>query len=114
MFTNQKLYIHSTDLLPHTQLFWLWTTGFCDGIEYKILDDHTRNSKYDEVDSPYDFVCDDIESNSIISLDWKGSGWYRMSDPAGSQMSEEPVPWYHCGTQFGGRAFKVENILKGT
>ena len=29
-----------------------------------------------------------------------------MSDPAGSQMSEEPVPWYHCGTQFGGRTFK--------
>ena len=27
-------------------------------------------------------------------------------------MSEEPVPWYHCGTQFGGRAFKVEKILK--
>ena len=37
-----------------------------------------------------------------------------MSDPAGSQMSEEPVPWYHCGTQFGGRAFKVEKILKGS
>ena len=80
--------------------------GVCDGIEYKILDDHTRNVKYDEVDSPYDFVCDGIESNSIISSDWKGPGWYRMSDPAGSQMSEEPVPRYHCGTQFGGRAFK--------
>ena len=91
---------------------WIFA-GFCDEIEYKILDDHTRNSNYDEVDSPYDFVCDDIESNSIISSDWKGSGWYRMSDPAGSQMSEEPVPWYHCGTQFGGTAFKVEKILKG-
>ena len=85
--------------------------GVGDGINYEILDDHTRNSKYDEVDGPYDYVCDDIE-NSNIALDWKGPGWYRISDPAGSQMPEEPVPWYHCGTQFGGRALTLASKVE--
>ena len=109
---NTICVIFSTILIMELEIDWSVLkphdifAGVCDGIEYEILNDHTRNVKYDEVDSPYDFVCDDIASNSIISSDWKGPGWYRMSDPAGSQMSGEPVPWYHCGTQFGGRAVK--------
>ena len=35
-----------------------------------------------------------------------------MSYPAGSQMSEEPVPWYHCGTQFGGKDLTLNKLLK--
>ena len=34
-----------------------------------------------------------------ISPDWKGPGWYRMGYPAGTMLSEEPVPYWHCNTE---------------
>ena len=30
--------------------------------------------------------------------DWKGTGWYRMVKPAGTQLPEMPPPENHCGT----------------
>ena len=36
--------------------------------------------------------------NEKTSPDWKGPGWYRMGDPAGTMLSEEPVPHWHCNT----------------
>ena len=43
----------------------------------------------------------DYKCNYYTSLDWKGPGWYRVVDPAGSMLAEsaEGIDEYHCGTQ---------------
>ena len=32
------------------------------------------------------------------SLDWQGAGWYRMVEPAGTRLPEEPPISHHCNT----------------
>ena len=44
----------------------------------------------------------DKTNNLKSSPDWKGPGWYRMKNPAGLQLSEEPIEPYHCGTSATG------------
>lgn len=46
-------------------------------------------------------TCDDENQMSQYD-DWKGTGWYRMVEPAGTKMTEAPVSSHHCGTMFPG------------
>ena len=41
-------------------------------------------------------ACD--KKRRINREDFKGPGWYRMMEPAGTKMPEQPPPRYHCGT----------------
>ena len=38
-------------------------------------------------------ACDSNDSG-----DFKGSGWYRMMEPTGNKMPEQPPPTEHCET----------------
>ena len=58
---------------------------------YNILDDPTRNSEYGSAD-----LCDNSDTHT--SPDWKGSGWYKISGSAGSQLPEQPIDPFHCGS----------------
>ena len=53
----------------------------------------TRNRNYG-----YGRHCDEEGHDE----DWKGPGWYRMMNPAGSKIPEKPPPVYHCGTAWPG------------
>ena len=53
----------------------------------------TRNRNYG-----YARHCDDSGNDE----DWKGPGWYRMMNPAGSKIPEKPVPYQSCGTTVPG------------
>ena len=72
--------------------------GVCD--EYFVLNDPTRNSEY-LGDS--DTSCDTLYSEIWqLDPDWQGAAWYRMAEPAGTTIPEEPVGYGHCGTSFPG------------
>ena len=62
--------------------------GSCD--DYFVLNDPTRNLNY----SGWDY-CDNLDK-SWASPDWKGNNWYRMAEPAGTTLPEEPVDINHC------------------
>ena len=34
----------------------------------------------------------------MVSPDWKGPGWYRITEPAGSRIPEFAPKWGYCGT----------------
>ena len=34
----------------------------------------------------------------VTSPSWKGPGWYKFSNPAGTQIANSLVPMYRCGT----------------
>ena len=73
--------------------------GSCD--DYFVLNDPTRNSEY--LNS--DFYCDRVGySSSYMSTspDWQGAAWYRMAEPAGITIPEEPVDMDHCNTYVTG------------
>merc|ERR1712241_1543996 len=77
------------------------TWNVCGDVEHNILHEADRNVENDR--GPQ--YCDKTsirESNSRNILksspDWKGPGWYRINNPAGSQLSEEVVEPYHCST----------------
>ena len=44
--------------------------------------------------------CDD--SSRYTSPDWKGPGWYKMDEAIGTQIPEEVVDSYSCGTNVAG------------
>ena len=69
--------------------------GSCD--DYFVLNDPTRNSEY-LYGSGY---CDDI-GYSFTSPGWQGAAWYRMAEPAGTTIPEEPVDQNHCNTDATG------------
>ena len=73
------------------------TLSYCNDIEYKLLDDSTRNSGY-ETPSESDDFCDNLEDNANESPDWSGPGWYKFEGSAGNMMPEYPVDTHHCGT----------------
>ena len=58
---------------------------------YNILDDPSRNSEYGSAN-----LCDNSDTHT--SPDWKGSGWYKISGSAGSQLPEQPIDPFHCGS----------------
>jgi len=66
---------------------------------YKTMNHKSRNVKHTAQHS-----CDktDWRIPGQTSPDFKGPGWYRMLPPAGVKMSEEPVPYYRCGSHFTG------------
>ena len=64
--------------------------GSCD--DYFVLNDPTRNSEY----LGYDY-CDQV-GVSYKSPGWQGAAWYRMAEPAGTTIPEEPVDQFHCNT----------------
>ena len=69
--------------------------GSCD--DYFVLNDPTRNSEY--LNS--DFYCDRV-GYSNRSPGWQGAAWYRMAEPAGTTIPEEPVELFHCNTDYPG------------
>ena len=42
--------------------------------------------------------CDNQDVDWADPGDWKGDGWYRMMEPAGTKLPEQSPPNYHCGT----------------
>ena len=68
--------------------------GSCD--DYFVLNDPTRNSEY--LGTAY---CDQL-GDSDKSPGWQGAAWYRMAEPAGTTIPEEPVDSNHCNTWFTG------------
>jgi len=59
-------------------------------LNYKELNSPTRKST-----SPTtSYKCDDRS----LSRDWKGTGWYRITGGAGTQLADTLVPQSHCGT----------------
>ena len=69
----------------------------CDDIDYMILDDSTRNVKWDG----FNGYCDSLFTYHT-SPDWKGPGWYRLQGDAGTQIPEEDIDSNHCGTAANG------------
>ena len=68
--------------------------GSCD--DYFVLNDPTRNSEYLGADYSDNFgYC-------FTSPGWQGAVWYRMAEPAGTTIPEEPVDMYHCNTNYPG------------
>ena len=61
--------------------------------DYQILNATTRNHSYGG-----GWACDGNDHDE----DWKGPGWYRMMDPAGSKIPEKPPSTFHCGTSTPG------------
>ena len=69
--------------------------GSCD--DYFVLNDPTRNLEY----LVSDMYCDNL-GFSYKSPGWQGAAWYRMAEPAGTTIPEEPVDVYHCNTRYPG------------
>ena len=44
----------------------------------------------------------DKENHRFISPSWKGPGWYKFVDPAGTKIATSPPKWKHCGTSATG------------
>ena len=65
--------------------------GSCD--DYFVLNDPTRNSEYLNIA----YYCDQVGMHST-SPGWQGAAWYRMAEPAGTTIPEEPVDSFHCNT----------------
>ena len=62
----------------------------CDDIEYNILDDFTRNVKYNN-DSALRYCDKTGHHQGNYGQDdpqWLGRGWYRMMHPAGTKIPE--------------------------
>ena len=69
----------------------------CD--DYFILNDATRNSEYGYSGG----YCDQVDYWQGASPDWKGPAWYRMKEPAGIAIPEEPVEaGWQCNAQISG------------
>ena len=71
----------------------------CD--DYFVLNDPTRNSEYLGSLFPY---CDQVDPSYNLqqSPEWQGAAWYRMAEPTGTTIPEEPVDSWHCNTEHPG------------
>ena len=68
-------------------------------VNYKELNSPTRRSSNAAfLNRPT--YCDD--RNAACSIDWKGTGWYRITGEAGTKLVDSPVDHYHCGTYVTG------------
>ena len=63
---------------------------------YKILDDSSRNilKKGDDVHYYHDLP------DRRESPDWQGNSWYRFKSPAGTKLSEDPLPIWSCTSYY--------------
>ena len=68
-------------------------------MSYQILNDAKRNVGYKTVGSAW--KCDK-DGYGSESPDWKGTSWYRMMEPAGTQIPEYAVTNQYCGTSTTG------------
>ena len=44
------------------------------------------------------YRCDQRGNDMISSKDWQGSGWYRIMEPAGTEIAQQVVTNHHCNT----------------
>ena len=65
--------------------------------DYQILNEATRNHKYRDVIN----ISDNIDPGCKPHEQWKGPGWYRIMEPAGTKIPEFP-PAPGCGTTYAG------------
>ena len=84
--------------------------------EYMVLDEEDRNNEHDGCydgqgykennkikDDDGKWICyDDREGNSFSSAQWKGAGYYRFMEPAGTILAEQAPGANHCGTNVTG------------
>jgi len=73
-------------------------------LDYQILNATSRNRNYG-----YGRHCDGSGNDE----DWKGPGWYRMMNPAGSKIPEKPPHIRHCGTYNPGWMYGVHPSQHG-
>ena len=76
----------------------------CD--DYFVLNDPTRNLEYlGYLGNAY---CDQVDPSYCMmyylqqSPGWQGAAWYRMAEPTGTTIPEEPVDSWHCNTEHPG------------
>jgi len=55
-----------------------------------------NNGRYDGAD--FETQCDSTVYTSYTSLDWKGEGYYRFQEPAGTMLPETFPGYGHCAT----------------
>ena len=67
----------------------------CD--DYNVLNDSTRKTSFYSEESK-DRTCDNIQIAQRLSPDWKGEGWYRVIEPAGTKLADTLLNDNHCGT----------------
>jgi len=75
--------------------------------EYNMMMDQTRSVNFGAGN------YSDYSGSESTSPDWKGAGWYRMFNPAGTQMPESPVGYDHCGGTKAGWLMGPHPILAG-
>ena len=68
--------------------------------DYKVLNEASRNENNDE----FQYYCDkeNDSGNPRPSPNWRGSGYYRLEEPAGVRIPTKPPSGKHCGTNFSG------------
>ena len=75
---------------------------------HNLLEDATRRYDYVKKGDQFCDKADGYTSSRPASSDWEGSGWYRVTGGAGSQLSTHAYEWVHlssndgtCGTHYG-------------
>lgn len=96
-------------------IFYLQTSSAFDKChDYHRLDRATRKIDFDDKNNVYN--CD-YRLSYYCSLDWKGPGWYRVVDHAGTMLAESSLGPHmnQCGTSYGGwlRNGTHQNITNG-
>jgi hypothetical protein len=71
---------------------------------YRNLSSYTRSVLFNDGNNNVE-VCDDAAGGTVVSgnldhNDWRGPGWYRFTDAAGTQMATTapslPPPFFDC------------------
>ena len=65
--------------------------------DYKFLTNPNRKTSYATPVGGKQNKCDD-STNSKVSPDWQGPGWYRISPSIGTKIPTSPIAISHCGT----------------
>ena len=68
---------------------------------YNVLNNPKRKMSYVLPDRNKGYHCDKA-SMKHLSPDWKGTGWYRVQEPAGSRIPDTPTEENHCGSHISG------------
>ena len=91
----------TTSTTPTTTVTSTTTTApNCDDVEYFTLGEQNRNK---ESPALYPYHSDNEEDcHQNGEDDWRGTGWYRMVEPAGTMIPESKVDQYQCGTPYSG------------
>ena len=62
----------------------------------------STNSKPNDIDNCDQLINFKGKENRDKSIDWKGSGWYRITGEAGTKLVDSKVGEKHCGTGASG------------